>query len=144
MQPKGKTLLMVSGILLILWNLISVISGIIGIVGSLAGGLALGMMGSAAAGATFGGLLVVAFIFAMILQLFYFICGIIGVANAAKPQKAGKCYTLGIVMLVLAAIGLVLAFMNGNATASSMVGSLVSLVLPILYVMGASKNKQNA
>ena len=69
-----------------------------------------------------------------------FVAGIIGVANAKKPEKAGTCMGWGIVVAALCVAGSILTVVGGS---SFPVFSLIlGLVLPVLFIIGAAKNKQ--
>ena len=125
MNAPGKGLLKVSGILLIIF-------AVIGAIGGLAvGGLAI------AAGAPGLAILMVLSVFAGVaLNL---IAGILGVKNADKPEKAQVCFILGVVMVALQVISAVISIAGRTFQWYSVV---IGLVLPILYLVGALKNKE--
>ncbi len=128
--PKGKMMLKVVGILYIIFAAISIITGLIAILG---GGIA------ATASAGVGGLVILGGIVIIVGSILGLVAGILGVKNCDKPEKAQTCFVLGIVLIVFAALDLIGAI-SGN---SSIWSALVGLVLPILYTVGAYQNKQS-
>lgn len=144
MDAKGKTLIKVSSILLIIGAAIMIIVALIGMfsggaVGILGGAMNMGDAGSAVAG-LLGGTLMVLFGVVLVLGVFELICGIIGMKNADNPAGAGKIIGLGIAMIVLALIGAIFGSMV-NTTWYSIV---LSFILPILYTVGGFLNKSAA
>ncbi len=137
-QAPGRGLLKVTGIIYIILSAL----GLIGTLMTLAGG---GLL--AATGAPMGAVLGVVFIVAAIISLaqgvFGLIMGILGVQNCDKPEKAGTCFVLGMIVVVLGAIGLV-GNLLGRADGATIFGNLLGLVIPVLYTVGAYKNKEFA
>lgn len=73
-----------------------------------------------------------ALIMIMVMALFEIITGIVGWANSEKPHNANVCIALAVVMILLQiATGIV-----GRFSWMSMIG----LLLPILYLIGAIQN----
>ena len=128
MAPKGKTMLKVVSILYIIFSGISILLGLLALVG---GGMI--AAGGDMMGAGVGVVLIASSVFSLIV-------GIIGVKNCAKPEKAQVCFVLGIILIVLAAFSLISSF-GGDGNVFS---ALVGLVLPVLYTLGAYWNKQSA
>ena len=64
-----------------------------------------------------------------------------GITNREKPEKAKACMGLGVTMLVIAGLNLIASMSTGEFNFFS---ALCGLVLPILYTVGASKNKAAA
>ena len=116
-QAPGRGLLKVTGIIYIILSAL----GLIGTLMTLAGG---GLL--AATGAPMGAVL-----------------GILGVQNCDKLEKAGTCFVLGMIVVVLGAIGLV-GNLLGRADGATIFGNLLGLVIPVLYTVGAYKNKEFA
>ena len=120
MAGSNRTLLKVISILFLIFGVFSVITAVAGIIG---GGLL------AAAGAPGAGILAaLAVIIGCLGGILEFIAGIKGLQN-----KLAQCRTLGMVLLVLAVLGLIFSgfrFTWSNVTA---------IVLPILYLLGANK-----
>lgn len=119
-NAPGKTLLKISGIIMLVFGGFVALMGFLAIIGS-------STMGSDAIYAVIGG---IAFI---ISGGFNILVGLIGVKNCEKPEKAGLCMTWGIIALVLQVISLFLSFS---------MWSLLALALPILFVLGANQNKK--
>ena len=70
------------------------------------------------------------------------VAGILGVANAAKPEKATICIVFGILAAVLSVLGNVLTAASGGTF--SVFNLILGLVLPVLYLIGAFQNKTRA
>ena len=115
---KPNTLLKVTSILYIIF---SIISGIVVIVGSLG------------IGALLGGIAMASFF--MVLSLISVVLGLIAGFAGLKAENLKLCKTLGIVLIVLAAIGVVSNLSDGE----DIVSALVGLILPILYTVGVLK-----
>lgn len=127
---KGKGFLKVCGILMIIGGAISVILSIVAVIGASA----------VAAAAAYLGLDVGTIVFASILALvgagLELATGIVGVKNAAHPEKANSCLVLGIIVAALSLISNIIYF-------SGVFSLLLGLVLPVLFVIGAVLNKQS-
>jgi len=72
--------------------------------------------------------------------LYMLVAGALGIMNASKPAKAGLLFNLGIGLVALQVIVLILSFAAGTFGFSSVTGFL----LPVLYLFGAYKMKQQA
>ena len=70
------------------------------------------------------------------------VAGILGVKNAAKPEKAMVCIVFGILTAALSVLGNVLTVAGGGNF--SIPNLLLGLVIPVLYLIGAFQNKQRA
>lgn len=132
-QPKGKTLLKVVSILLIVGAVVTFILSLMTMLG--------GTMVAAGADEFTGGLFIILGVISILLGILQLIAGIVGVKNAgnADAESVKKCQTWGIILLVIAIvnIGLVI-IMNQFA-----VSSLFALLLPILFLVGVNMNKQS-
>lgn len=85
------------------------------------------------------GLLYAAGVISLVSAVAELIAGIVGVKNCKKPEKARTCVVWGVIVAVLCVAGSVLTVVGGN---SFPVFSLIlGLVLPVLYIVGAIKNK---
>ncbi len=127
---KGATLLKVTGILMIIGGAISIVMSIIAVAGIAAvaylsdGAVSMGMLYAS------GALMVVGSVAELI-------AGILGVANSKKPEKAKTCVVWGVIVAALSVAGIVL-----NAIGSfSAVSAVTGLVLPVLYIIGAARNR---
>ncbi len=130
MEKKSNGLLKVSSILMIIFGSLGIILGIIAVVGSSAlsilseGETALLVWGS------------VAFLLSSTISL---IAGIIGVKNAAKPEKAQTCIVFGAITALFAVLGSIMTMVGGGKF--NALGLSTGLVLPALYLIGAFQNK---
>lgn len=91
-----------------------------------------------------GGLGVIIFLAALLacaMAIIDLIAGIVGIVNRNKPEKAKVCMGFGITMIVFAVLGFISSI---SAQDVNYVSSLLGLLLPILYLVGASKNKNAA
>ena len=146
----GRTLLKVVGILLIVFGAIATLFALLAIVGGGALGIMAANSGSAdpATGAVVigGGILIVVGIIALVSGIFNLIGGILGVKNCDKPEKAGSCFVFGIIMVALQVLNLIAGLLSGGDSSAfaSILSSLLGFVLPVLYLLGAYKNKKAA
>jgi peptidoglycan/LPS O-acetylase OafA/YrhL len=128
-NAPGKGLLKVTGILMVIFSSIVLL---IAIFGMIALGAMFGALGGSGA-ATASTLLI---LLAILPGIFEFVAGILGIVNANKPEKAGVCLAFGIIVIVL----VILSIISNGFEWSSPIG----LVLPILFIIGAIKNRQPA
>ncbi len=139
-MAQGKGFLKVCGILMIIGGAIGTIfSGFVGMVGAAAVSLNEAVGGSAVTGVSSGGI-IFACVLAIIAGVLELICGIIGVVNCDKPEKANTCFTWGLIVGVVAIISFIVGAINSGF---SIVSLITSLVLPVLFCFGALKNKQS-
>ena len=129
-QAKGAGFLKVTGILMIIGGSISIITALVTIIG-VAALIALGA-GTA--------LLYAAGILSILSAGAQLIAGIIGVKNCKRPEKAQNCITWGVIVAALCVLGSILTVIGGGSF--PIFSLLLGLVLPILYIIGAVKNKQ--
>ena len=135
MENKSNTLLKVTGILMIIGGALSAILLIF------AGGL--GLFASAAGVLGQGsGLLLFATVLLLIGAVVELIAGIVGVKNAAKPEKAGVCIVFGIIVFGLSLLGNIMNLIGESGFNFSSL--LLGLLLPALYLVGAFQNKAKA
>ena len=82
-------------------------------------------------------------LFGAILWLFgtgiSLVAGIIGVKNAAKPEKATVCIVFGLSAALASVLSNILTVVGGGEFNVS--GLLTGLLFPILYLIGAIQNK---
>lgn len=129
---KGATLLKVTGILMIIGGAISVVMSIIAVAGIAAiaylsdGAVSMGMLYASTALMAVGS----------VAEL---IAGILGVANSKKPEKAKTCVVWGVIVAALSVAGIVLNAIGGGSF--SAVSAVTGLVLPVLYIIGAARNR---
>ena len=80
---------------------------------------------------------------ALIGSVFYLVLGLMGVINRQRLEKAGLLRILGIIAILYVVVEAILSFtiFAGPLGAVTAVFTLIfGLVLPILYLVGASKN----
>ena len=130
---KGRKFLKVTGILMIIGGGFGIIGGIIAMIG--AGALAAVLETSA------GGLMLAS---ALILAsaVFQLIAGIMGVKNCDKPEKAQSCIVIGVIVAILSVAGNVTSNVLGSSF--NILSYATGLVIPVLYIIGAAKNKETA
>ena len=112
--PAGSKLLKVVGILMIIFSAITLVVGIVGLVG-------LGALLAVSNGTVMG--------------------VVVWAAVLAYPAKAQTCVAWGVVLLVLVALNALFGLIGGE---SSLLSTLIGLVLPVLYIVGANQLKQQA
>ena len=129
MEAKGAMFLKVTGIIMIIGGALGIILGIIALLG-------VGVLALAGASA---GILTFAAILSLVSAIVQLIAGIKGVKNANKPEKAQSCIVWGAVVAVLSVLGNILTVVGGGEF--DVTSLLLGLVLPVLYIVGAVKNK---
>ena len=134
METKSNGFLKVTGILMIIGGSLSIIIGLIAVIG--VGALALLLEDANTGLLMFSCLLVLA---SGIVSL---VAGILGVKNAAKPEKAMSCIVCGILAAALSVLGSILNVAGGNNF--NVLNLAIGLVLPALYLVGAFQNKKLA
>ena len=130
---KGRQFLKVTGILMIIGGAFGIIGGIVAMIG--AGALAAVLETSA------GGLMLAS---ALILAsaVFQLIAGIMGVKNCDKPEKAQSCIVIGVIVAILSVAGNVISNVLGSDF--NIINYATGLIIPVLYIIGAVKNKEAA
>lgn len=135
MEYKSNTLLKVTSILMIVGGVLGILVGLLYALG--AGGLALvaGEGGAVAA-------ILLTTVFTLLSMSLNVAAGIVGVVNANKPHKAKTCIVFGGIIIGLTVLGGLVNMSQGNGF--DVLGLLVGLVLPGLYMAGAFQNKKLA
>ena len=130
---KGRKFLKVTGILMIIGGAFGIIGGIVAMIG--AGALAAVLETSA------GGLMLAS---ALILTsaVFQLITGIMGVKNCDKPEKAQSCLVMGVIVAILSVSGNIISNVLGSDF--NIFSYATGLIIPVLYIIGAVKNKEPA
>ena len=130
---KGRKFLKVTGILMIIGGAFGIIGGIVAMIG--AGALAAVLETSA------GGLMLAS---ALILAsaVFQLIAGIMGVKNCDKPEKAQSCLVMGVIVAILSVSGNIIS--NILSSSFNILSYATGLIIPVLYIIGAVKNKELA
>ena len=135
---KGSMILKATGILMIISAAVSIVLGIIGIIGMF-------VFTSDQLSGSAGALAVVAAVVAVIAGVLQLIAGIAGLRNSEKPEKAMTCIILGaIVLLVNVADQILSNFVTAaELTTSTVFSIIINLALPVIYIIGAILNKRN-
>lgn len=128
--PKGASFLKVTGILMIIGGGISLIVAIVALLGI----ATLAVLGASS------GMLYAAGALTLISAVAELVAGIIGVVNAKRAEKAGVCMAWGVIVAVLCVAGCILTVVGGNDF--PVFSLILGLVLPVLFIIGAAKNKQ--
>lgn len=143
-QARGKNFLLVTGIIYIVLSVFS----IFGVVGSL---ITINLMHSAdtqtvqlmqqqlAAQNVTLDMMKTSVVLSCIYVVFYMVAGILGIKNRKRTDKAQICFVIGIILVVLVMGNAVYAVTQGTFAVWSVA---IALVLPLLYLWGALKNKQ--
>ena len=132
MERKSNGFLKVTGILMIIGGGLSIILGIIAMLG-------VALIVSALGTEEMLSLMIFATILSLLGAIVSLVAGILGVANAAKPEKANICIVFGILAAMLSVLGNVLTATSGGTF--SVFNLILGLVLPVLYLIGAFQNK---
>lgn len=130
---KGSKFLKVTGILMIIGAAFGIIGGIIALIG--AGALAAVLETSA------GGLMLASALI-LLSAIFQLIAGIMGVKNCYKPEKAQNCLVMGIIVAILSVSGNIISNVLGSSF--NILSYATGLIIPVLYIIGAVKNKEPA
>ena len=128
---KGRKFLKVTGILMIIGAAFGIIGGIIAMIG--VGALA-AVLETSAVGLMLASVLVLA------SAVFQLIAGIMGVKNCEKPEKAQSCLIMGVIVAILSVAGNVISNVLGSQF--SIINYATGLIIPVLYIIGAAKNKE--
>lgn len=139
MEAKGKSMIKVVSILMLVGGAFNILAGIMGLAGG--GLLAAGGAGDpslAADAAKLTGIFVVYAIACLVYGIVYILAGVIGLKNCDKVEQAAKCQKWGIISLAVAVVSIIFAFVTGSFT----ITSVLVLILPIIYILGARKNMQ--
>ena len=135
MEKKSNVLLKVAGILMIIGGSISIILGIIAVIGV---GALLILLGEEAN----TGLLMIGLVLMLVGAVVNLVAGIVGVKNAAKPEKAKTCIVFGVLVVFFSVLGNVLSLVGGSDL--NVINLAMGLVFPALYLVGAFQNKKLA
>ena len=130
---KGRKFLKVTGILMIIGGAFGIIGGIVAMIGS--GALA-AVLETSAGGLMLASALILA---SAVFQLF---AGIMGVKNCDKPEKAQSCLVMGVIVAILSVSGNIISNVLGSDF--NIFSYATGLIIPVLYIIGAVKNKEPA
>ena len=130
---KGRKFLKITGILMIIGGAFGIIGGIVAMIG--AGALA-AVLETSAVGLVFASVLI------LVSAIFQLIAGIMGVKNCDKPEKAQRCLVMGVIVAILSVAGNVISNILGSSF--NILSYATGLIIPVLYIIGAVKNKEPA
>lgn len=137
-KSKGSGFLKVCGILMIIGGVLGIILCIFAILGF----TVLQVVNEIADAGISTGTLWIAAIIGIISSVMELVAGIIGVKNCNNPAKAGTCMGWGIAIAALTVVSTILNVMGGGEF--SITNLAVGLVIPVLFIIGASMNKSSA
>ena len=136
MNARGRTLLKVVGIINIIIGILSTIGSIL----LMLGGRFLSELGTAAgeagAGAVLGALTTASAFVSLISSILLIVSGAVAVKRC--NEISSTCFIFGIVLVLIEVISLVFIIVSGGFTPLS----LISLVLPVLYLIGGALNRK--
>ena len=147
MQKQGSTMLKVTSILMIVFAGIGLIIDIATIAGY---SWIFDYNGRYGINLTLFIIALAILVLAVVMEL---IAGIVGVANWNNQSRAGTCMGLGVTVIVMVVLGNVLSVValiqlfdavgyGSNSEAFSTLTGLLGVIVPILYVIGASQLKR--
>ncbi len=135
MATQGSQVLKVSGILMIIGGALGLLLGLIGLVSAIAAvSIDMGL----------GGFILILSAIALLGSALQLIAGILGVKNWNNPAKAQTCFIMGIVLIALNIISNVSTIATSGFSATMVSGIVLGLLLPVLYLYGASQLKKMA
>jgi len=140
---QGSKLLKVTSILMIVFGSIALLLGIFATIGALAilgGAVAIGTDGAELVGE----LVMAAAVAALLGAVIQFVAGIIGVKNYNKPEKATICIVFGILVALIAVVSLAFDLAGGQFGLPQVFSILLSMAIPVLYLVGALQLKKMA
>lgn len=144
-QAKGKNFLLVTGIILIVLSVFSIFGVAGGLItiytieGADAQTAQLLVQKLAEQNVTLD-MLKTSAVLSGIYVVIYMVAGILGIKNRKRTDKAQSCFIMGMILIVLVLGNAVYAVTQGSFAVWSVA---ISLILPLLYLWGALKNKQS-
>lgn len=138
MEAKGAQFLKVTGIIMIIGASIGIIMSILALIGT----AAIDAMDLSSISEELNyniGLLYASGVLSLVGGAIEMVAGILGVANSKKPEKANTCIVFGVIVILFSLVGSILTVVGGESF--PVVSFLLGLILPVLYLVGAYKNK---
>ena len=74
--------------------------------------------------------------------ILYLVAGIFGVRNCNKIEKSQICFACGIFLIIFVLFNTVIAGVISKVWSSALLSGIAALTFPVLYFMGALKNRQ--
>ena len=141
-NAPGKTKMKVTGILYIIGAALTILAGLIVVLG---GGLLLAADDGTGVGTVFGAVAGAAGIITILSAVLGLVVGILGVKNCDKPEKCGVNFVLGVIMIVFSVLNIAGTMMKGTESVSTtLIGGVIGLIIPVIYTWGAKQNKDAA
>ncbi len=134
-MEKKNTLLKVVSIIMIVGSFLSIIVAVVPLITLIAVMSAVGEAGMAF-------LVVAAVLLALIGVVINLTAGILGIRHTTNPEKANTLILFGILSLIVAIISAAISIFTDQD--QSIFVAAAGLVLPILYIYAASKNRVTA
>jgi hypothetical protein len=130
LPPNGKTLIKVVAIILIISGSISLLIGLITLIGSFA---------------IVGVINILIILLALVRAALTLIFGIRCVKFAGDAAKAQNVITMGIILCAMRLLDLIVGLAFATELGSSLItGIIVGLIFPFLLIIGGNMNKQSA
>ena len=86
--------------------------------------------------------LLISIIFVVVAAVVFLAAGILGVANSRKVERAGICMIMGILMIAYVVINFGYGALTSGVAVGSIISTVLMLIVPLLYLWGALKNKE--
>ncbi|MGI6012004.1 MAG: hypothetical protein ACOX8H_11000 [Ruminococcus sp.] len=137
MKAPGKSLLKVVGIILIVFSVFGLLGTVLNFF--VASSMTAEMEAMLASTGYSAEDVMAGSVWGLISSVIWLIAGIIGVKNCNKTSKGKICVILGGLMLVEILAEAVYSLMGGQF---AILGTVINLILPLLYFWGAMKNFQ--
>ena len=137
----SKTILKIMGIIGIIFGIFGIIAAILILVGGGLLGAVVAADGTAEAGVTVGGVVVVVGIVALISAVVTLIEGICSFKASKDTSKIGPAWVFALIGIVFAVISLILAIVNNGSIASSIFSVAINA---LVFVAANTIKKSNA
>ncbi len=150
---NGRKFLKVTGILMIVFGGIALVTSIIAAIAT--GAISAGMASEGMDDGGLGSILNMMSFTAVGGAIIQLVTGILGVSFSKKPEKAMVCLIAGIIVLLMGVASCIIIplIAQSNAMVAELgiesvfginwFGMFTSAVLPVLFIIGAVKNKQS-
>jgi hypothetical protein len=141
METPGKGLLKVGGILLIIYASILLILALLGMLGAAMMSNPEIMQEVEAQGVAVEsqGAVWISALVTLALGTLNLIAGILAVKNCQRPEKAQGCFIICVILVVIVITNAILSTIGGTF---SVIGVSIGLLLPVLCIWGALRNKE--
>lgn len=143
-KVKGKVILRITGVLLIIAGIVSIILGIFMVLSGgmlIGGGSSLGLDENTTAKASVLFILLAGVL--IVTGVIELVAGVLGLAKAKTPNSAKPCIVFGIIIILLSLGSAIFSLASHQELISVITSSLIGLVVPIVYMIGASLNLRN-